>query len=119
MEDIIVRNSKYPHLGNRFEILLTPTVFNTAIVMAPTIELNNQSVGTALEVHDIRTDGMLTAEFYAVQSAVTKHSPEDAFRKRRVTSQLPRPGLHMLGCRFGVFGIAHRRIRPIGLGLGV
>jgi hypothetical protein len=69
---VVVPNANYPQPGNRFKIVLALPVFNAPIIMAPTIELNDQSVGTAIEIDDIRTDWMLTAEFHAAQSAVTK-----------------------------------------------
>jgi hypothetical protein len=69
---VVVPNANYPQPGNRFKIVLALPVFNAPIVMAPTIELHDQSVGTAIEIDDIRTDWVLTAEFHAVQSAVTK-----------------------------------------------
>jgi hypothetical protein len=69
---VVVPNANYPQPGNRFKIVLALPVFNAPIVMAPTIELHDQSVGTAIEVNDIRADWMLTAEFHAAQSAVTK-----------------------------------------------
>jgi hypothetical protein len=69
---VVVPDSKYPQPGNRFKVMLALPVFEAAIIMAPTIELHDQTVGTAVEVNDIRTDWVLTAEFHAVQSAVTK-----------------------------------------------
>jgi hypothetical protein len=69
---VVVSNANYPQPGNRFKIVLALPVFNAPIVMAPTIELHDQSVGTAIEVNDIRAYSVLTTKFYAVQSAVTK-----------------------------------------------
>jgi hypothetical protein len=69
---VVVSNANYPQPGNRFKILLALPVFNAAIIMAPTIELHDQAVGAAIEVNDIRAYSVLTAEFHALQSAVTK-----------------------------------------------
>ena len=69
---VVVPSPNYPQPGNRFKIVLALPVFNAPIVMAPTIELHDQSVVTAIEVNDIRAYSVLTAEFHAVQSAVTK-----------------------------------------------
>jgi hypothetical protein len=59
-------------------------VSKAAIIMAPAVELHDQSMGTAIEIDDIGTDGILPAEFHATQSAITVQSPEDALRERRV-----------------------------------
>jgi hypothetical protein len=84
VEDIIVRDSKKLQTGDRLEIILAPPVFQTAIIMAPAIELHDQSVGTAIEIHDIGADGVLASEFHAPQPAITEQSPEDALRECRV-----------------------------------
>jgi hypothetical protein len=65
VEDIIVPDSKDLQSRDRFEIVLAPPVFQTAIVMAPAIELQDQSVGTTIEIHDIGADGVLAPEFHA------------------------------------------------------
>ena len=86
VEDIIVPDSKDLQAGDRFEILLALVVLKAPIIMAPTIELDDQSMGTAIEVHDIGADGMLASEFHATQSAVAEQFPEDALRERGVPS---------------------------------
>jgi hypothetical protein len=83
-EDIIVPHSENLQPRDRFEIILAPPVFQTAIVMAAAIELDDQSVGTAIEIHDIGTDGVLASESHATQAAITEQSPEDALRECRV-----------------------------------
>ena len=69
---VVVSNANYPQPGNRFKILLALPVFNAAIIMAPTIEFHDQSMGTAIEIDDVRSNGMLAAELHATQSAITE-----------------------------------------------
>ena len=42
--------------------MLALRVLEATIVMAPTIKLDDQSVGPAIEIHDMRPDRVLTAE---------------------------------------------------------
>jgi hypothetical protein len=86
VQDIIVCDSKNPQSCNRFKIVLALEVFYAAIVMAPAIELDDQSVGAAIEIHHIGPNGVLASEFRAAQSAITEYSPEDALRERRVSA---------------------------------
>ena len=96
--------------------MLTPLVFGAPIVMAPTIELHDQSVGTAIEVDDIRTDRVLTPKFHAVESPAAEHFPENSLGISRIEPQLPRPGSHRFGCALGMFGIAHLMQDPVWVG---
>ena len=48
--------------------------------MAPAVELDQQLLGHAREVRDIRADGLLTAEFVTVQLFVAQVVPEETLR---------------------------------------
>jgi hypothetical protein len=84
VEDIVVPDSKDPQADNGFEVFLALPVLKAPIVMAPAIELHGQSVGTAIEIHNIGPDGMLAAEFHTIESTISEQSPEDTLRKRGI-----------------------------------
>jgi hypothetical protein len=64
--------TRYPSIS-RYRV---PCVFADALRMLAAVDLNNQSLGHAGEVCDIRADGDLTPELMAAESAITKVIPE-------------------------------------------
>ena len=104
VQEVVVPDSKDLQSGDGLEIILAPSVWHTPIVMAPAIELRDQSVRRAVEVDNIWSDRMLAAEFHALQPAIAKQSPEDAFGDRGVSTKLACPGPHMAGRRSQCFG---------------
>ena len=60
--DVIVLDSDNPQARDGFQIVLALLVWNATIVMASTIELDDQSVRLAIEIHNIRPHRVLPAE---------------------------------------------------------
>jgi len=80
VQDVIIIDPEYPQSSDRFQIMLALFVLNATVVMAPTIELHNQSVGHTIEIDDIWPHRVLTAELRSRQPAVAKQTPEGSLR---------------------------------------
>jgi hypothetical protein len=63
--------------------------------VSATIKLDDQAVGEAVEIDDVRADTMLAPEFDAGQPAVAKQSPQNSLGNRRVLSKLASSGLRV------------------------
>jgi len=55
--------------------------------MRLTIELDTQPSGWAVEVHDVRTVAVLSAELESVELALSEMDPEQLFRRRACTPE--------------------------------
>ena len=94
--DVVVIDPHDPQSGDGFQISLTLVVLYSSIVVAPTVKLDDQFVRLAVEVHDLRTHRMLTAELGSRQSTIAQQSPENSLRTRRIHPKLSSPRSHVL-----------------------
>ena len=83
-QNIVITNPDDMQPRDSLQIVLALAVRVAAIVVTATIELDHQAMRLTVEIDNIRTDAMLTAEFCARKSAITKQSPEDSLGNRCV-----------------------------------
>ena len=107
MQHVVISDAEYPQTFDGFQIALAFLILEAAIVMAPAIELHNQSVRLAVEIDDVGTHGMLTAKLDSQEPSIANQAPENLFGDGGILSKQSRPRPHVVGGRIRVSRIFH------------
>jgi len=69
-------------------LILFVVLYPRALIVLPTVQLDAELVFMAVEVENVRTNRVLTTEFYTAELTATQTVPQEFFRVSLLTTQL-------------------------------